>query len=152
DIERRLNGLRQLRQILVQNVPGALAGAVQLVVTLVIMFAYSWVIGLAFLATAPAYAALMRMSAHRLKPTFDSLEEAYGRHASKQIDAIKGIEAVKTAGAEPGLRRRILEEFTRLADKVFQSDYVLMSYSAAVQLTGFLIFVVFLWIAALLAV
>jgi ABC-type bacteriocin/lantibiotic exporter with double-glycine peptidase domain/CRP-like cAMP-binding protein len=152
DIERRLNGLRQLRQILVQNVPGALAGAVQLVVTLVIMFAYSWVIGLAFLATAPAYAALMRMSATRLKPTFDSLEEAYGRHASKQVDAIKGIEAVKTAGAEPGLRRRILEEFTRLADKVFHSDYVLMTYSAAVQLTGFVIFVIFLWIAALLAI
>jgi ABC-type bacteriocin/lantibiotic exporter with double-glycine peptidase domain/CRP-like cAMP-binding protein len=152
DIERRLSGLRQLRQILVQNVPDALAGAVQLVVTLVIMFAYSWVIGLAFLATAPAYAALMRMSAKRLKPTFDSLEEAYGRHASKQVDAIKGIEAVKTAGAEPGLRRRILEEFTRLADTVFHSDYVLMSYNAVVQLTGFVIFVVFLWIAALLAI
>jgi ABC-type bacteriocin/lantibiotic exporter with double-glycine peptidase domain/CRP-like cAMP-binding protein len=152
DIERRLSGLGQLRQILVQNVPDALAGAVQLVVTLVIMFAYSWVIGLAFLATAPAYAALMRMSANRLKPTFDNLEEAYGRHASKQVDAIKGIEAVKTAGAEPGLRRRILEEFTRLADTVFHSDYVLMSYNAVVQLTGFVIFVVFLWIAALLAI
>jgi ABC-type bacteriocin/lantibiotic exporter with double-glycine peptidase domain len=152
DIERRLNGLRELRQILVQNVPGALAGAVQLVVTLIIMFAYSWVIGLAFLATAPAYAALMRMSAKRLRPTFESLEEAYGRHASKQVDAIKGIEAVKTAGAEPGLRRRILEEFTRLADTVFHSDYVVMSYSAAVQLTSFVIFVVFLWIAALLAI
>jgi ABC-type bacteriocin/lantibiotic exporter with double-glycine peptidase domain/CRP-like cAMP-binding protein len=152
DIERRLSGLRQLRQILVQNVPDALAGAVQLVVTLVIMFAYSWVIGLAFLATAPAYAALMRMSAKRLKPTFDSLEEAYGRHASKQVDAIKGIEAVKTAGAEPDLRRRILEEFTRLADTVFHGDYVLMSYNAVVQLTGFVIFVVFLWIAALLAI
>ncbi|MBV9094836.1 MAG: peptidase domain-containing ABC transporter [Streptosporangiaceae bacterium] len=152
DIERRLNGLRQLRELLVQNVPGALAGAVQLLVTLVIMFRYSWVIGLTFLGTAPAYAALMRMSANRLKPTFDSLEEAYGRHASKQIDAIKGIEAVKTAGAEPGMRRRILEEFTRLADKVFHSDFVLMSYTAAVQLTGFVIFVVFLWIAALLAI
>ena len=152
DIERRLNGLRQLRQLLIQNVPGALAGAVQLMVTLAIMFSYSWVIGLAFLGTAPAYAALMRMSANRLKPTFDSLEEAYGRHASKQIDAIKGIEAVKTAGAEPGIQHRILEEFTRLADKVFKSDFVLMSYDAAVQLTGFAIFVVFLWVAALLAI
>lgn len=152
DIERRLNGLRQLRELLVQNLPGALAGAVQLIVTLVIMFAYSWIIGLAFLATTPVYALLMRMSSTRLKPTFDSLEEAYGRHASKQIDAIKGIEAVKTAGAEPGMRRRILDEFVRLADKVFHADFVLMSYDAAVQLTGFLIFVVFLWIAALLAV
>jgi ATP-binding cassette subfamily B protein len=152
DIERRLNGLRQLRQILVQNLPSALAGAVQLIVTLAIMLSYSWIVGLAFLATAPLYAGLMRMSAARLKPTFDSLEEAYGRHASKQIDAIKGIEAVKTAGAEPGMRERILAEFMHLANKVFRADFVLMSYDAAVQLTGFFIFVFFLWIAALLAV
>jgi ABC-type bacteriocin/lantibiotic exporter with double-glycine peptidase domain/CRP-like cAMP-binding protein len=152
DIERRLNGLRELRQLLVKNVPGALAGALQLAVTLVIMFWYSWVIGLAFLGTAPVYAALMRMSARRLKPTFDSLEEAYGRHASKQIDAIRGIEAVKTAGAEPGMRRGILAEFTRLADKVYRGDFVLMSYDAAVQLTGVVTFVAFLWIAALLAI
>src|SRR5207247_10426826 len=58
----------------------------------------------------------------------------------------------KTAGAEPGMRRRILAEFTRLADKVFNADFVMMSYDAAVQLTGFLIFVLFLWIAALLAI
>ncbi|MBV9818054.1 MAG: peptidase domain-containing ABC transporter [Solirubrobacterales bacterium] len=152
DIERRLNGLRQLRQLMVQNVPGALAAAVQLLVTLVIMFAFSWVIGVAFLATMPLYAALMRVSATRLRPTFDSLEEAYGRHSSKQIDAIKGIEAVKTAGAEPGIRNRILDEFKRLADKVFHADFVLMSYTAAVSLVGFLIFVLFLWLAALLAI
>ncbi len=152
DIERRLNGLRELREILVQGFPGAMAGAVQLLVTLVIMFTYSWVIGLVFLATAPVYAGLMRLSAARLKPTFDELEEAYGRHSSKQIDAIKGIAAVKTAGAEPGMRKSILGEFTRLADKVFRADFVMMSYDAAVQLTGFLIFVLFLWIAALLAI
>ena len=152
DIERRLNGLRELREILVQGLPGAMAGAVQLLVTLVIMFTYSWVIGLLFLATAPIYAGLMRLSAARLKPTFDQLEEAYGRHASKQIDAIKGIAAVKTAGAEPGMRLQILGEFSRLADKVFRADFVLMSYDAAVQLTGFLIFVLFLWVAALLAI
>ena len=152
DIERRLNGLRQLREILVQGLPGAMAAAVQLLVTVVIMFTFSWVIGLVFLATVPVYAGLMRLSAKRLKPTFDELEEAYGRHSSKQIDAIKGIAAVKTAGAEPGMRRRILAEFTRLADKVFSADFVMMSYDATVQLTGFLIFVLFLWIAALLAI
>jgi ATP-binding cassette subfamily B protein len=152
DIERRLNGLRQLRQIVVEGFPGALAGAVQLLVTVVIMFTYSWVIGLAFLATVPVYGGLMRLSAVRLRPTFDELEEAYGRHSSKQIDAIKGIATVKTSGAEPGMGRHILAEFTRLADKVFRADVVMMSYDVVVQLTGFLIFVLFLWIAALLEI
>ncbi|MDX6678482.1 MAG: ATP-binding cassette, subfamily bacterial, partial [Solirubrobacteraceae bacterium] len=70
DIERRLNGLRQLRAMMVQGFPGVLAGIAQLIVTVVIMFFYSWVVGLAFLATAPIYALLMRWSAVLLKPTF----------------------------------------------------------------------------------
>lgn len=151
DIERRLNGLRQLRAMMVQRVPAVLAGVAQLVVTVVIMCVYSWIVALAFLATAPIYALLMRYSAKLLRPTFDELEEAYARHASKQIDAIKGMEAVKIAGAEPGVRQRIREEFTTLAHKVFKGDFVLMSYDAGVQLASFLVFVGFLWISALLA-
>jgi ATP-binding cassette subfamily B protein len=103
-----------------------------------------------FLGTMPAYALLMRYSSRRLRPTFDSLEEAYSRHAAKQLDAIKGIEAAKSAGAEEGLRQGIAREFSQLADRVFRSDWVLMFYDAAVQSTGFLFFVLFLWIGALL--
>jgi ATP-binding cassette subfamily B protein len=152
DIERRLNGLRQVRQLLVQRLVNALGAALQLVVTVVIMFTYSWVVGLAFLATMPAYALLMRFSRQRLRPTFDGLEEAYARHGAKQLDAIKGIEAVKSAGAEAGIRRGMLREFRRLADRVFQGDFVLMAYDGAIQLATFGIFVLFLWIGALLVV
>ena len=152
DIERRLNGLRQVRQLLVQDAVRGLSGVVQLVVTLVIMFAYSWVIGLAFLATAPVYGLLMRFSSQRLRPTFDGLEEAYARHGGKQLDAIKGIEAIKSAGAEAGVRRGMLEEFLSLADRVFKGDFLLMAYDGAVQLATFGLFVLFLWIGALLVV
>ena len=151
DIERRLDGLRQVRVLVTQTIVGGLSAVVQLAVTLFILFKYSWVIAVVFLATAPAYGLLMRYSSHRLRPTFDSLEEAYARHSSKQLDAIKGIEAAKSAGAEEGLRRGIQREFNSLADRVFRSDWVLMAYGdAAVQVTGFLLFVLFLWIGALL--
>ncbi len=150
DIERRLNGLRQVRSLLVQGIVGGLSAVIQLAVTLVIMFRYSAVIGLVFLGTAPLYAGLMRYSSRRLRPTFDSLEEAYSRHAAKQLDAIRGIEAAKSAGAEEGLRRGMQREFSQLADRVFRSDWVLMFYDAAVQVTGFLLFVLFLWVGALL--
>ena len=66
DIERRLNGLRQVRGLFVQGIVGGLSAVVQLVVTLFIMFTYSPVIALVFLATAPVYAGLMRYSSHRL--------------------------------------------------------------------------------------
>ena len=150
DIERRLNGLRQVRGLFVQGIVGGLSAVVQLIVTLVIMVSYSPIIAVVFLATAPVYAGLMRYSSARLRPTFDSLEEAYSRHAAKQLDAIKGIEAAKSAGAEEGLRRGIQREFASLADRVFRSDWVLMFYDAAVQVAGFLLFVLFLWVGALL--
>ncbi len=150
DIERRLNGLRQVRGLFVQGIVGGLSAVVQLVVTLIIMFTYSPVIALVFLATAPVYACLMRYSSSRLRPTFDSLEEAYSRHAAKQLDAIKGIEAAKSAGAEDGLRRGIQREFGQLTERMFHSDWVLMFYDAAVQTAGFLFFVLFLWVGALL--
>jgi len=150
DIERRLNGLRQVRSLLVQGIVGGLSAVVQLGVTLAIMFAYSPVIGLVFVGTMPVYAGLMRYSSRRLRPTFDSLEEAYSRHAAKQLDAIKGIEAAKSAGAEVGLQRGIRDEFNRLADRVFHGDWVMMFYSAGVQVAGFLLFVLFLWVGALL--
>jgi ABC-type bacteriocin/lantibiotic exporter with double-glycine peptidase domain/CRP-like cAMP-binding protein len=150
DIERRLNGLRQVRSLVVQGIVGGLSAVIQLLVTLAIMIAYSPIIGAVFLATAPVYAGLMRFSSRRLRPTFDSLEEAYSRHAAKQLDAIKGIEAAKSAGAEEGMRRGIQQEFAQLADRVFRSDWILMFYDAGVQVAGFLLFVLFLWVGALL--
>ena len=150
DIERRLNGLRQVRSLLIQGIVGGLSAVIQLVVSLVIMFSYSPIIGLVFLGTTPIYAGLLRYSSRSLRPTFDSLEEAYSRHAAKQLDAIHGIEAAKSAGAEEGLRRGIRQEFAALSDRVFRGDWVLMFYGAAVQLAGFLLFVLFLWVGALL--
>jgi len=150
DIERRLNGLRQVRSLLVQGIVGGLTAVIQLVVTLFLMISYSPIIAAVFLGTMPVYAGLMRYSSHRLRPTFDSLEEAYSRHAAKQLDAIKGIEAAKSAGAEEGMRQGIRREFAQLADRVFKGDWVIMFYDAAVQVAGFLLFVLFLWVGALL--
>ena len=105
DIERRLNGMRQVRQVLVQQGVGALTAVTQLLAALVIMLVYSRPMALLFAAFAPLYALLMRYSSQRLRPDFDGLEEGFGRYHSRQIDAIKGIETVKAMGAEAGLRR-----------------------------------------------
>jgi ABC-type bacteriocin/lantibiotic exporter with double-glycine peptidase domain len=55
---------------------------------------------LAFLATTPLYAGLMYFSLKVLRPLFAEVEESQGKYSSHQIDAIKGIEAVKAASAE----------------------------------------------------
>jgi ATP-binding cassette subfamily B protein len=113
------------------------------------MFVLSWRLALLYLATLPLYVALMRFSAKRLRPTYDTLEEAWGKYQSRQIDSIKGIETVKAMGAEGALRRLLLGQFDDLSGRLFRADLTVMLYDGAVQLVAFLSLALFLWIGAL---
>jgi ATP-binding cassette subfamily B protein len=149
DIERRLDGVRQIRQLMVQGGIVGLTAITQLAAALVLMFVYSPLMALLFLLTIPMYVALMRVSARRVTPTYEGLEEEYARFRSKQIDSIKGIATVKAIGAEPGLQRALVENLRALGRRMFRSDYTLMVYEGVVATMTFLTVVVFLWIGAL---
>src|SRR5439155_1379959 len=111
DIQRRLDGARQVRQFAVQQGVGALLAAVFLVGAVILMAMYSPLLMLAFLATTPLYVALMIFSVKVLRPLYQGVEESQGKYSSHQIDAIKGIEAVKAASAESSFRDAMLNEF-----------------------------------------
>ena len=152
DIERRLAGIRQVRQFLIQSGVEALTSTALLIAALVLMFVYSWPLALVYLAVVPLYALLMRYSAKRLRPTFESLEEAYGRYTSQQIDAIRGIETVKALAAEEGFRRQLLARFTSLADRLFRSEFLVMTYQGAIQFVTLLSLALFLFAGGLLVI
>jgi ATP-binding cassette subfamily B protein len=148
DIQRRIIGVRQVREFLVQNGVNGLTAIAQIGASITLMFMYGPMLAGVFLAVAPLYAALMRYSSKRLGPMFDELEESYGKYSSHQIDAIKGIETVKALGAEAALREKMLNEFHSLAHKQFKSNFLLMSYEGAVQTVGFLSMTMFLFVGA----
>jgi HlyB family type I secretion system ABC transporter len=148
DIQRRILGVRQVREFLVQNGVNGLTAVAQIGSAIALMFLYSPMLAVLFLAVAPLYAALMKYSSKRLGPMFDELEESYGKYASHQIDAIKGIETVKALGAESSLREKMLNEFHSLVDKQFKSNFLLMNYEGAVQSVGFLSMALFLFVGA----
>ncbi|MEP7343355.1 MAG: peptidase domain-containing ABC transporter [Acidobacteriota bacterium] len=148
DIQRRIFGVRQVREFLVQNGVNGLTAIAQIGAAIVLMFSYSPMLAAVFLAVAPLYAGLMKYSSKRLGPMFDQLEEAYGKYNSHQIDAIKGIETVKSLGAESALREKMLGEFHGLAQKQFKSNFLMMGYEGAVQTVGFLSMAMFLFVAA----
>lgn len=148
DIQRRIQGVRQVREFLVQNGVNGLTSIAQIVAAVTLMFFYSPMLAVVFLAVAPMYAGLMKYSSKRLGPMFDELEEAYGKYNSHQIDAIKGIETVKALGAESGFREKMLNEFHGLAKKQFKSNFLMMGYEGAVQTVGFLSMAMFLFVAA----
>jgi ABC-type bacteriocin/lantibiotic exporter with double-glycine peptidase domain len=75
---------------------------------------------------------------------YASLEEAYGRYASYQVDAIRGIETVKATSAEQSLRASMLGQFRTLASRLFQTQFLVLSYQGGVQLLGFVSLAAFL--------
>ena len=152
DIQRRLEGMREVRRVLVEQGVLAVTAAFQLIVAFVVMAVYSWVVAVLFLAVTPVYGLLMRYSARRLKPTFDSLEEAFSRYEGKQLDAIRGIEVVKVSGAEEGLRHNLLREFEGLQDRLYRRDVTLLVYDGLVSLATLGIVALFLWVGALLVI
>ncbi len=148
DISRRLTGFRQAREFFVQQGVEALTAATQLVVAIVLMFVYSRLLAVVFLAVVPVYVGLMRLSNRRLRPMYDSLEESWGKYHSRQIDAIKGIETVKSIGAEELLRSRLLDQFRGLSRRLFRADFTVMLFEGAVNLVTFISLALFLWVGA----
>jgi ATP-binding cassette subfamily B protein len=149
DIQRRLDGARQVRLFAVQFGVGGLAitghacgrnrcyGHLQPRVGRGI----------------PHHPAALRgpdvLSTKVLRPLFADIEESQGKYASHQIDAIKGIEAVKAASAELTFRDAMLNEFLGVSRKMFRSNFVLMSYDTVLQSIGLISTVLFLWAGAI---
>ncbi|HEY2713119.1 MAG TPA: peptidase domain-containing ABC transporter [Chthoniobacterales bacterium] len=148
DIQRRLDGARQVREFAVHHGINAVLALVQLIGALILMAVYSPMLMLAFLATTPLYGGLMYFSQKVLRPLFAEVEESQGKYSSHQIDAIKGIEAVKAAAAESVFREMMLNEFLAVSRKVFRSSFVVMTYDSVLQSIGLLSTAIFLWVGA----
>jgi HlyB family type I secretion system ABC transporter len=148
DIQRRLDGARQVRQFAVQQGIGALLAVVYLAGALFLMAIYSPLLTIAFLASTPLYAGLMIFSVKVLRPLFAGVEESQGKYSSHQIDAIKGIEAVKAASAESAFRDAMLNEFLSVSKQMFRASFIVMSYDSVLQSIGLLSTAIFLWVGA----
>ena len=149
DIDRRLDGVRQIRRMLVQGGLTGLTAGTQFTVAVIFMFAYSPLLGGLFLITVPVYVLLMRFASRRVAPTFESLEEEYGRFRSRQIDGIKGMATVKAMGAEEGMQRLLVDNLRELGRRMFRSDFTIMAYEGIASSITFLTVVVFLFLGAL---
>jgi ATP-binding cassette subfamily B protein len=152
DIQRRLEGAHQVRQFLLQHGIGSLLTLVQLGGCLVLMAVYSLKLFGVFLLSVPLYGGLMLFSVKVLRPLFADLEEGQGKYNSHQIDAIKGIEAVKAASAETMFRDSMLNEFLALSRKRFRGSFIAISYDSAVQTISLLSSALFLWVGAAMVI
>ena len=151
DIERRLNGLRQVRALFVQAIVGGLSAVVQLVVTLFIMV----VVLVDHRAGVPGHDTGLR-GTHALllgAAAADVRQPRGGVLASRRASSSTRSRASRRPRARAPRRAcgaGSSASSRQLADRVFRSDWVLMFYDATVQVAGFLLFILFLWVGALL--
>ncbi|HWA15119.1 MAG TPA: peptidase domain-containing ABC transporter [Gemmatimonadales bacterium] len=148
DIQRRLAGIWQVREFLVEHGTAALTATAQLMAALLLMIVYSPTLTLVFLATVPLFVIVLKVSSARLFPLYAELEETHGKYSSFQIDAIKGIETVKALGAEHNFRDLMLRQFNSVARNRFKADFTLMSYHGVVHSLTLLSTVLFLFVSA----
>jgi len=148
DIQRRLQGIWHVREFLVEHGVAALTAVAQLLASVVLMLVYSPLLTLAFLATVPLYALVVRYASHWLFPLYAELEDAHGKYSSFQIDAIKGIETVKSLGAEHSFRDLMLRQFNSVARKRFKADFTVMNYHGVIHLITMISVMIFLLVGA----
>ena len=148
DIQRRLAGIWQVREFIVEHGVAALTAVAQLIASIALMTVYSGSLTLVFLSTVPLFIVLMRYASSRLFPLYAELEEVHGRYQSFQIDAIKGIETVKALGAEHSFRDLMLRQFHGVVRKRFQADFMMMSYNGTIYSITLLSVMLFLLVGA----
>lgn len=148
DIQRRLQGIWLVREFLVEHGVAGLTATAQLLASVGLMLVYSPLLTLVFLSTVPLFVLLMRYSSSWLFPLYSELEESHGKYQSFQIDAIKGIETVKSLGAESAFRDLMLAQFNGVARKRFKADFTLMTYNGSIYTVTLLSVVLFLMVGA----
>ena len=152
DIQRRLQGARQVREFIVQSGINGIMAIIQIILYMSVMAIYNLKLFLVFLITVPFYGCLMAFSSKFLKPLFSNLEERFGKYYSFQIDAIKGIESVKAGVAEQWFRDNMINEFINLSTKQFRSNFIIMVYESAIRSVTFLGNILFLWMGAYMVI
>lgn len=152
DIQRRLDGAMEVRGFVVQHGLGGLLAAAQLIGALLLMLAYSARLMGVFLLAVPLYAGLVYLSIKYLKPIIRDLEEYHGRYRSHQIDAIKGIEAVKAGSAEMAFRNDMLRQFLAVTRQAFRGTFFFMFYDNAIETIGLISIALFLWVGATMVI
>jgi ATP-binding cassette subfamily B protein len=148
DIQNRLLGMAQVREFLTQYGVTGITAASQLTAALALMFVYSSTLAFVFISLAPLYALLIIVSRRRLRPIFNELKEAQGKYQSQQIEAIKGMETVKSLSAEGRLRELMLNQFHGLARQQFKANLTSMYYDGAVSAAAFISIILFLSVGA----
>ena len=152
DITSRMSSLRAIQQTLTTNFIEAIIDGLMALVTLTLMFLYSWKLAFITIAAVSTYL-LLRWAAYR--PLRDRTEKQLVAAADQQthlLESLRGMQSLKVAGEEP--RRRATYE--NLLAKTINHDVRLarmnIGFSTADQLVFGIERIAVIWIGAVLTI
>ena len=149
DIQRRLDGARQVRQFAVQHGIGAVLALVQLVGALALMVIYSPSLMFAFLATTPLYLGLMYFSQKVLRPLFAGRGGKPGQIQLASDRRDQGHRGGQGGRGRVGLSRHDVERIPlRLAQDVSEQFHRHDLRQRACKRIGMVSTAIFLWVGA----
>ena len=148
DVQRRLEGARDVKHFIVYRVINGLIALFQLIAFVFLMAFYNGKMTLIFFILIPIYLGLMFFSAKVLKPAFDDLQISESKYGILQKDIIKGIHVIKAAGTEAIFKKKILNDFADLAKNQGQSNFNIFCYQGTINALGFLSTIIFIWVGA----
>jgi ABC-type bacteriocin/lantibiotic exporter with double-glycine peptidase domain len=137
-----------VREFIMTEGVAAVLATVQIAACAVLIGFYHALLFWIFVAILPVFLGLLYWSQRVLSPLLAEVEDVYGKYSSHQIDAIKGIEAVKAAAAEGPFRDAMLREFLQVSRKLFQSSLIARLFDAASNLIVLLSGALFLYLGA----
>ncbi len=152
DLERRLTSMQQVNEIVTRQGVGALTAVVQLALVLVVMFLYSPLLGAIFLGVVLAYMILVRAAFVRVRPLYAALEHAFGLLAAKQVDLLKGIEAVKTAGRRPGVEASVTDSVAEVGRRRLAAGAASSRLGGAIAAVSLAVTALFIFLGGLLVI
>jgi ABC-type bacteriocin/lantibiotic exporter with double-glycine peptidase domain/CRP-like cAMP-binding protein len=152
DLERRLTSMQQVNDVVTRQGVAAITAVAQLGLILAVMFFYSPSLAGIFLGVLVTYMVLIRFAFVRVRPLYAALEHAFGLFTAKQIDLLKGIEAVKVTGRRPGIPKSVSDALRSLAQKRTDAGAASAMLSSAIVGVGLATTGLFIFLGSLMVI
>lgn len=151
DVTSRLSSVQTIQQTLTTSFVEAIIDGLMAVVTLGLMFYYSWKLALVTLLAVVLYAGI-RTVAYR--PVRDGTEQqlvAAAREQSHLLESLRGMQSLKVAGEEPQRRATYENLISNTVNRRVRLAWMALGFNGASQLVFGIERVAVIWIGALLA-
>lgn len=148
DTVQRLKELETVRAFLSGSVPTVGLDALFAIVFLGVMWIYSPTLTLIVIAAIPVYAAISIGVTPLLKRRLDERASRSAETQSLAVEALSGIETIKSMAVEPALLRRYEEQLAEATRASFAAQQLNAVGSNLVNLASKLVTVALLWIGA----